>query len=107
MAAITAVMVLATQQAVAGLVGHWEFDNPADVGQATVSSDLEAVGDATWVVSGKLGGALALDGAGDYLRVDASHTLPTGLPIGDGSYTIAVFIQTTTNSRASIMFWGT
>ena len=100
-------LALAPNPALGGLVGHWEFDNAADVGQATVSSNLVPVGDATWAAAGRLGGALALDGAGDYLRVDASHTLPTGLPVGDGSYTIAVFVQTTRNSRASIMFWGT
>ena len=55
----------------ASLIAHWEFDNPGDVGQATISSDLEAVGDAAYTASGKIGGALSLDGSGDYLRVDA------------------------------------
>jgi hypothetical protein len=88
------------------LVGHWEFDNSGDVGEATVSSDLVVVGNAAYSASGKFGGALTLDGSGDYLRVDASHTLPAGLPTGDASYTVAAFIKTTANARDHITFWG-
>ena len=107
LAAVGASLLLAIpEQSHAGLVGHWEFDNSGDVGQATVSSSLEAVGDAAYSASGKVGGALALDGAGDYLRVDASHTLPSGLPTGDSSYTVAAFIQTTQTGRQSIVTWG-
>ena len=90
----------------AALVGHWEFDNSGDVGQATVSTSLETVGDAAYSASGKVGGALSLDGSGDYLRVDASHTLASGLPTGDASYTIAAFIQTTANVRNTVTYWG-
>ena len=86
-------LALVSGSASAALVGHWEFDNAADVGEATVSSDLEAVGDAAYSAAGKVGGALALDGTGDYLRVDGSHTLATGLPTGDASYTTAAFIH--------------
>ena len=97
---------LASPPANGALVGHWEFDNSGDVGQATVSSNLETVGDAAYTASGKVGGALALDGSGDYLRVDASHTLASGLPTGDTSFTIAAFIQTTADARNTITFWG-
>ena len=88
------------------LVGHWEFDNSGDVGQATVSSSLETVGDAAYSASGKFGGALTLDGTSDYLRVDGSHTLASGMPTGDASYTVAAFIQTTTNAKRGIVGWG-
>ena len=88
------------------LVGHWEFDNSIDVGDATVSSSLETVGDAAYSASGKVGGALALDGTGDYLRVDGSHTLASGLPTGDASYTIALFMQTTQTSQQHMVTWG-
>jgi hypothetical protein len=87
------------------LVGHWEFDNAGDVGQATVSSNLQTVGDASYSAAGKLGGALSLDGAGDYLRVDGSDNLAAGLPTGDGSYTLAAFIRTTTEPDG-IIGWG-
>ncbi|MBT3297238.1 MAG: hypothetical protein HN919_21785 [Verrucomicrobia bacterium] len=89
-----------------GLVAHWEFDNAGDVGEATVGSNLVVVGDATYSASGKIGGALSLDGTGDYLRVDGSHTLSADLPTGDASFTIAAFIQTTANTRNTIAFWG-
>ena len=99
-------LALVSGSASAGLVAHWEFDNAADVGEATVSSDLQAVGDAAYSAAGKVGGALALDGTGDYLRVDGSHTLAAGLPTGDASYTTAAFIQTTQTSRQHIITWG-
>ncbi|MBT3199105.1 MAG: LamG domain-containing protein [Phycisphaerales bacterium] len=89
----------------AAMVGHWQFDNSGNVGQATVSSNLQTVGNASYSASGKVGGALSLDGNGDYLRVDGSDTLATGMPTGDGSYTIAAFIQTTTAGKG-IIGWG-
>jgi hypothetical protein len=88
------------------LVGHWEFDNSGDVGEATVSDDLEAAGDAAYSASGKIGGALTLDGAGDYLRVDGSDSLASGLPTAGNSYTMAAFIQTTINAGQGIVGWG-
>jgi predicted GH43/DUF377 family glycosyl hydrolase len=105
-AAGAALIILTAAQATAGLVGHWQFDNPADVGQATVSSHLETVGDAAYSSSGRIGGALALDGTGDYLRVDATHALASGLPTGDASFTIAAFVQTSADARNTIAFWG-
>ena len=104
--ACLAAVLLALPCAMAGLVGHWEFDSPSDIGRATVSGDLQTVGDAAWAATGRIGGALALDGSGDYLRTDASHSLPGGLPTGDTSYTIAAFIQTAADGRNTITFWG-
>ena len=106
LAAAVASLALASAPAHGALVGHWEFDNSGDVGQATVSSSLEAVGDAAYSASGKIGGALALDGSGDFLRVDGALTLPAALPTGDASYTIAAFIQTTANARNTVTYWG-
>ena len=71
-----------------------------------LSLTVQAAGDAAYSPVGKFGGALTLDGAGDYLRVDGSHTLAAGLPVGDSSFTIAAFIQTTANARNTIAFWG-
>ena len=104
--AVVACLTLASIPAHGALVGHWEFDNSGDVGQATVSTSLETVGDAAYSAAGKVGGALSLDGSGDYLRVDASHTLASGLPTGDTSFTIAAFVQTSADARNTITFWG-
>ena len=89
------IVMLATGTAPAALVGHWEFDNAGDVAASSVSSNLEIVGNAAYSASGRIGGALSLDGAGDYLRVDGAHSLPTGLPTGANSFTLAAFIRTT------------
>jgi hypothetical protein len=93
----------------AALVGHWTFDNAANVGQANVSSDLEAsnVG-ASYTADGKSGGALSLDGNSSYLRVNASQTLAAGMPTGDSSFTVAAFIRTSIgfNGRGGIIGWG-
>lgn len=103
--AILTTTALFTATAQAALVGHWEFDNSGDVGEATVSSNLETVGDAAYSASGKIGGALALDGTGDYLRVDGSDSLASGLTTGAASFTLAAFVQTTTAGRG-IIGWG-
>ena len=103
--AMVACLTLASIPAHGALVGHWEFDNSADVGQATVSNDLEAVGNAAYTAAGKVGGALILDGSGDYLRVDGSHSLASGLPTGNGAFTLAAFIQPTA-AQDGIIGWG-
>ena len=103
-------LALATGSAHAALVAHYEFDNNANVGEATVGTDLVASGDAAYTASGVSGGALSLDGVSDFLQVDGSQSLPVGVPTGDSSYTIATFIQTTNstgnNGRNTIVTWG-
>jgi hypothetical protein len=90
----------------ADLVAQWDFDNVNNVGQATQGSDLTAVGNAAYSASGKVGGALQLDGAGDFLHL-AGDALPTGIPAGDSSFTIAAFIKTSAvNYRNGIVGWG-
>jgi len=77
----------------AGLVGHWDFDNSSNVGQASVSDDLLAVGSAAYSSSAKIGsGALSLDGTGDYLA-KSGGALPMGLPLGDSNFTVAVWLK--------------
>ena len=102
MSLVAAMGTLATANG--ALVGHWEFDNSGGVGDATVSTSLGTVGNAAYSASGKIGGALALGGSvGDYL---GSSTLPSGLPTGDASFTIALFMQTTVSATQSFTFWG-
>ena len=101
-----AVITLAvTTSARADLIAHWEFDNAANVGEATLSDDLTVVGDASYSVAGKLGGALALDGTGDYLHLDGD-ALPTDIPTGNSSYSVAAWILTTVQKSNGIVGWG-
>ena len=91
---------------IADLVGHWEFDDSGSVGIATVGDSLEAVGNAAYDASGVFGGALLLDGDGDYLRLNDADALPTGIPAGNDAYTIAAFIKPDAIGRNGLVGWG-
>ena len=90
----------------AEMVLHLDFNDPGQVGKAMFGDDLEPVGDAVYTAAGKEGGGLLLDGVGDYLRLNASDALPSGVPTGDSSYTIAAFFKTTVEARNGIVGWG-
>jgi hypothetical protein len=91
----------------ADLVAQWDFDDSSNVGKATVGDSLTVAGHAAYTTSGKVGGALLLDGTDDYLHLDGD-ALPTGIPTGDSSFTIAAFIKTSAiNYRNGIVGWGT
>ena len=94
-------------QGPATLVAHWSFDDQLNVGTAVVGNNLEAVGNATYAAGGKVGGALVLDGDGDYLRLDETDALPSDIPVGDEGYSIAAFIKTDVAGRNGIISWGT
>ncbi|MEX2187743.1 MAG: Ig-like domain-containing protein [Pirellulales bacterium] len=91
-------------------VGYWAFDNAANVGKDSGpnNSALTAVGNAAYTASGHTGGALALDGTGDYLE---SAAFPAGVPTGNGAYTISAWIKpaagSTLTTRGGIVGWGT
>jgi hypothetical protein len=103
----TSFTVLPLQGAVPGMVGHWPFDNSSDVGKANVSDDLETVAQATHSPTAQIGaGSLILDGNGDYLRVDGSHTLATGMPTGGNAYTLSAWIRPTGTGSRGIISWG-
>lgn len=90
----------------ADLVAQWDFNDSSNVGKATVGSDLTAVGGAAYAATGKVGGALQLNGLDSYLHL-AGDALPTGIPTGDSSFTIAAFINTSAvNFRNGIIGWG-
>ncbi len=99
------VALAATTPAAADLIAHWEFDNATNVGEATLSDDLTVVGDASYSAAGKIGGALALDGSGDYLHLDGD-ALPTDIPTGNSSYSVAAWIQTSAQKSNGIVGWG-
>lgn len=104
----TSVLVFGyTTNAYSSLVAEWTFDNSTNVGKATVGSDLISVGNAAYTASGKSNGVLLLDGNGDYLHLDASNSVPTGIPTGNSSFTITAWINTTnTMSGNGIVGWG-
>ena len=97
---------LITSKPPATLVGHWTFDSSEAVGAATVGDDLQVVGDAAYTAEGIVGGALSLDGDGDYLRLDEADSLPEDIPIGNSAYTVAAFFKTDTPGRNGIVGWG-
>ena len=88
------------------LVAHWTFDSPEAVGAATVGDDLETVGDAAYSADGIVGGAILLDGDGDYLRLNDMDGLPEGIPTGNSAYTVAAFFKTDSPGRNGIVGWG-
>lgn len=100
MALAVFLLVSATSALQADLLGLWQFDNGAEVGQATVGTDLTANGDAQFTASGQTGGGLLLDGAGDMLT--GLQTLPTG----DSSYTVAAWINADDGGSRGIVGWG-
>ena len=108
--ALAAILIGLAPHANADLVGHWTFDNVDNVGEASVSSNLVASsGGAAFTPSGKVGGALSLDGS-SYLQVNASQTLAAGMPTGDSSFTVMAFIRTSIGGnfigRGGIIGWG-
>ena len=104
---ICVVLVLAIAvPASASLVLHLDFDDSSQIGKAIVGDSLEAVGDAVYTTDGKIGGGLSLDGDGDYLQLNDAGALPTGIPAGDSSYTVAAFFKTTIDDKNGIVGWG-
>ena len=90
-------------------VGKWNFDNPADLGAASYGDDLSVYGNARYVSNGKFGGALYLDGDGDYLG-NGDGAVPSGIPVGNSAYTIAVWIKAVgvnqTEYTNGVVGWG-
>jgi hypothetical protein len=102
---------LGASPAQAGLVGYWQFDDSANLGKNTVlpTESLTVAGDAQYTSAGKFGGGLLLDGNGDYLYFDPLTSAPTGIPIGNSSYTIAAWIKPIAVgglNREGIVGWG-
>ena len=85
----------------AAMVGYWNFNDSGNLGLDSVSGvSLTAVGDAQYDASGYSGGALLLDGAGDYLE-DTPY-----VPTGDSPYTISAWIRPDVTGDRGIVGWG-
>ncbi len=87
------------------VVASWRFDDPKQIGfdESGKTSPLRLVGDAQYSNEGRYGGALLLDGDGDYL--EPGGTL-RGLPIGNSPYTLAAWIKPTQTGERGIIGWG-
>lgn len=75
------VTVGANADLVDGLVGFWEFDNPSNLGEATIGRDLITVGSAAATAGYKPGDGAAYIGVGSYFKMD--HRIP---PNGGGGF---------------------
>ena len=111
--AVAMIVVAIAGNAGGALVCSYSFNNPDNIGQADVGPNLFSMG-GVYSVNGQVGGALTLGGNG-YLCLPTYFSDPTivpdGLPVGDSSYTIASFINTSAGSGARnlqpVVYWGT
>ena len=59
-----------------GLVGYWSFDNTSNPGyDDSGTGNNGTVNGATWIINGKLNGALDFDGVNDYVEVPDDDSL--------------------------------
>lgn len=84
----SAPVVAATPQGVEGLLGYWDFDDGAGstADDSVGNSNGTLVGNATWD-TGRLGGAVRLDGDGDYVNLGNSEDFN----FNSKSFTIALW----------------
>ena len=89
--------------AMAGLIAHWPLDDAGGVTAVDVVGGFngELKGDPTWEANGKMGGALVLDGAGDYVQTTLLEEVRTA-----ENFTIAAWFKTSvTDSGQQHMLW--
>ena len=91
-----------------GLAAGYTFDEAQDVTTAQDSSgnnnDLYRWG--TTSISGKVGGAYVFDGAGEACTIFNGAGTATGIPIGDNSYSIALWVKPD-QLYGDMIGWGT
>jgi hypothetical protein len=85
---------------VTGLEGYWPFDGDA-LDYSGNERHGTLIGDAHFVDDGVHGGALELDGDGDFISVDGYKG------IMQPPWTLACWIKTTTAGDLDILSWGT
>jgi hypothetical protein len=87
-----------------GLAGHWRLDEASGPANDTSGSGRTGIlhGDAAWLpYGGKVNGALALDGDGDYVEITAYKGV-----LGSAPRTCAAWIKTDLFARQVIFGWG-
>ena len=96
-------LCLPAQEALAiptsGLVGYWQAEGNAN-DSAGSNHGIENGGVA--YASGKVGQAFSFDGLNDFVSVSS----PSGIPIGNSTYTISAWIRPDTFGTFGIVGWG-
>ena len=91
------------------VVGHWEFDDPANPGKdsGTAGNDL-AVSNSVTVVDDAERGKVALFGAESYLFGPGPGRSIKFMPEGNSSYTVAAWVKAgaSTPWGSALFFWG-
>ena len=105
-ALLFAVGTEAQQFVTEGLISFWTFDESTIQGDTLKdvwgSNDGTIMGDGV-AAQGKIGEALELDGAGDYVSIGE----PKDIPAGDDTYAIEAWFFTDIMKIGGIMGWGT
>jgi hypothetical protein len=89
---------------IANLVGHWTFDNPADLGADSTGNNSGTInGDASQSMNAQVGsGSLALDGEDDFINVAGGDFFSALDDDGDG-LTIAAWVQFAPRGQYTLM----
>ncbi|MDD3925761.1 MAG: LamG domain-containing protein, partial [bacterium] len=78
----------------ADMAGHWRLNETGGTSAADASGNDNTgtlYGDAAWSTAGRVGGAVSLDGNGDYVQIPNS----AGLNLSDSDITLAAWIKVT------------
>ncbi len=89
--------------AMAGLIAHWALDDGGGATAVDIVGGYDGTleGDATWEANGKIGGALVLDGDGDYIQTTLMDEVQTAT-----NFTIAAWFKTNvTDSGQQHLLW--
>jgi len=87
-----------------GLIGQWSFDSADDLGKNSVTGDsLVKSGAPAWTSSGKLGGALELNGSS---WLSASSGTIDKLPLGNSTYSVSLWFKARTFGAKGFVGWG-
>ncbi len=88
--------------AMADLIAHWPLDDGGGTTAVDVVGGFDGTleGDATWDANGKVGGALVLDGDGDYIQT----TLMDELQAAE-DFTIAAWFKANVTDTQQLLVW--
>jgi len=87
-----------------GLIGRWSFDSADDLGRDLITGEsLVKSGSPAWTSSGKLGGALELNGSS---WLSASSGTINKLPLGNSTYSVSLWFKARTFGAKGFVGWG-